>query len=248
MVSAIILNWKRPQNLQTILFDSLFQNEKIDEIIIWNNNPEIKLDGFIPNYKPVKIINTNHPNMMGMNCRWYAAMMAQNQHIYMQDDDRWVSQETLNELIDLIGLDPNRQYGLDPRRLVGNTYDGNINFGQDPHKEAGKRQEAECILTGTTVFHKQCLPYVLHCLNNFPQNKQNDIHDGEDLFFSYALRAFYQKKPILISKRVKGKHWCNLAQNDAIRDRPGRDRASLLRYWSEYKFPTYEKLNDSHSS
>lgn len=232
--TAIVLNWKRPNNLKLIL-ENLKDHPYIHEIIVWNNNSESPVVT-----EKAKVIQGNQDNIFNMNCRWYAAMMASYPFVYMQDDDRLVSHELISEMYEAMIVDPNRQYGLDPRRLTNGQYDGNIHFQSDPHKLEGPAEEAETILTGTTMFHTKCLPYVLHCLNRM-ENK-NGIRDGEDLFFSCALQKFFGQKPILMSKRIKGKHWYNLEQNDAIRDRPGRNRAALLDYWFKYNFPEPESM------
>lgn len=80
-VSACLVSWKRPQNLQLIA-DSLSCHEFVDEILVWNNNPEfrLRLQG-----DKVKVLHADENKM----CygRFLCSMEARNHIIYVQDDD-----------------------------------------------------------------------------------------------------------------------------------------------------------------
>ena len=80
-VSACLLSWKRPQNLQQIV-DSLHGHDFIDEILVWNNNPEVHLT--LVGSK-VRVI----PSRSNLVCygRFACAAQARNEIIYVQDDD-----------------------------------------------------------------------------------------------------------------------------------------------------------------
>ncbi len=83
-VSACLLSYKRPGNIQKIV-DNIHQYNFIDEILIWNNNTEHELN--IKGYK-VRVINTIENSI----CygRFLCAREAKNEIIYFQDDDALV--------------------------------------------------------------------------------------------------------------------------------------------------------------
>lgn len=80
-VSACLLSYKRPHNIQHIV-NSLHGYSFIDEIIVWNNNPEIKL---ALQGDKVKVINSNK-NVLCYG-RFLCIKEAKNEIIYVQDDD-----------------------------------------------------------------------------------------------------------------------------------------------------------------
>ena len=81
MVSACLLSWKRPENLKRIV-NSIRKLEFIDEILVWNNNPEVTLS--FP-YEKVRIIQSKE-NLMCYG-RFLCAKEAKNEIVYVQDDD-----------------------------------------------------------------------------------------------------------------------------------------------------------------
>lgn len=80
-VSACLLSWKRPQNLAPIV-RSLQSQDCIDEILIWNNNPDVPLE--LPGPRTRVIHSDKNLNCYG---RFLCAAQARNQVIYVQDDD-----------------------------------------------------------------------------------------------------------------------------------------------------------------
>ena len=80
-ISACLLSYKRPANMQPIV-DSLHPLEFIDEIIVWNNNPDLtlQLEG-----RKVRVINAPENSLcLG---RFLCAREAQHSIVYVQDDD-----------------------------------------------------------------------------------------------------------------------------------------------------------------
>lgn len=80
-VSACLLSWKRPQNMQSIV-DSLTRHGFIDEILVWNNDPEARLD--LAGDKVEVIESSENTLCYG---RFLCAQRARNPFIYVQDDD-----------------------------------------------------------------------------------------------------------------------------------------------------------------
>jgi len=84
-VSACLLSWKRPRNLQLIV-RSLHQLEFIDEILIWNNDPSVQLE--FPGTR-VRVFRSEE-NVLTYG-RYLCARQARNPVVYVQDDDVLVS-------------------------------------------------------------------------------------------------------------------------------------------------------------
>jgi hypothetical protein len=80
-VTACLLSWRRPRNLQPIV-ETLRKLDLIDEILIWNNNTTVEL---IVDDPIVRVINSDG-NLMCYG-RFLCASQARNQLIYVQDDD-----------------------------------------------------------------------------------------------------------------------------------------------------------------
>lgn len=80
-VSACLLSYKRPWNLQPIV-DSLHPYNFVDEILVWNNNPEVKLT---LSGDKVRVLNSRE-NTICLG-RFLCAKQARNRIIYVQDDD-----------------------------------------------------------------------------------------------------------------------------------------------------------------
>ncbi len=80
-VSACLVSWKRPRNLPAIV-QSLRRLEFIDEILVWNNNPAVKLQ-FAQG--DVRVIESSE----NQSCygRFLCAAEARNPAVYVQDDD-----------------------------------------------------------------------------------------------------------------------------------------------------------------
>ena len=80
-VSACLVSWKRPQNMP-IIVRALRSLECIDEILIWNNNPDVKLE--IADSRTRVIASDRNLNCYG---RFACAAQARHDVIYVQDDD-----------------------------------------------------------------------------------------------------------------------------------------------------------------
>jgi glycosyltransferase involved in cell wall biosynthesis len=99
-VTACLLSWKRPQNMHPIV-DSLQRHSFIQEILVWNNNPQVDLrfDG-----ERVRVIAAGQNEI----CygRFLCAQQAKHQTIYFQDDD--VIVENVADLYKTFRADGNR--------------------------------------------------------------------------------------------------------------------------------------------
>jgi hypothetical protein len=101
-VTACLLSWKRPGNLG-IIVNALQQLQFIDEILVWNNNPDVRL-----NFRDRKTRVIQSADNQVCYGRFLCAAQARNSVIYVQDDD------VLNH--DVAGL--YRQFLRGPTRIT----------------------------------------------------------------------------------------------------------------------------------
>ena len=83
-VTACLLSWRRPDNIRLIV-ESLSPLEFIDEILVWNNNPEVQLSFSLPK---VRVISSSEN--LGCAARYLCAAQARHEVVYTQDDDALV--------------------------------------------------------------------------------------------------------------------------------------------------------------
>lgn len=164
-VTACLVSWKRPQNLGPII-ESMRAASCIDEILIWNNNPEVSLAFDDPN---VRVI----PSEQNQSCygRFLCAAHARNPVIYVQDDD------AVNHDID--GL--YERYLLDPQRIAHAL--ASTHWNQRNRRVYGDSQAA---LVGWGAFFRK---EWLTALDNVPEDLRQDplFLREADAFFSLLL-------------------------------------------------------------
>ncbi|QDU10762.1 glycosyltransferase [Gimesia aquarii] len=113
-VSACLLSWKRPQNIAQIVTD-LRRYPFIDDILVWNNNPEIHLDIEV---EGVHVIQSEQ-NQVTYG-RFLCAQRAKHPIIYTQDDDCLV--HNIPELYESFLASPDRiTHGLKHPHLFENA-------------------------------------------------------------------------------------------------------------------------------
>ena len=101
-ISAVLLSWKRPENIRRIV-PELLQENRFREIIIWNNNPEVQLA--FDDHR-VRVLNRPDGENVGTWGRFLAAREANSEIIYTQDDDCVVG--NIRELCETFQADPSR--------------------------------------------------------------------------------------------------------------------------------------------
>ena len=91
--SVGLLSWKRVSNIRQIVDEYIFHDDLIDEIIIWNNNPEEHIE-FGEGYDIVKVINCQNPDDFGLITRFCMGSLSKNPMILLQDDDFILPEES----------------------------------------------------------------------------------------------------------------------------------------------------------
>ena len=97
--SVGLLSWKRVSNIRQIVDEYIFHDDIIDEIIIWNNNPEEHIE-FGDGYDIVKVINCINPEDFGLITRFCTGSLSRNRMILLQDDDFILPYDSLVRLRD----------------------------------------------------------------------------------------------------------------------------------------------------
>ena len=120
-VTAIILSYKRQQNIR-IIIDRLLSTGIVTQIIVWNNNPEIQyqLDG-------VMTINASHNHKA--IARYAAAMLSENDTILFNDDDWLFNADDIVALYAQQQCEPDRIFGFMGRNLQDGQYMTQAAFG-----------------------------------------------------------------------------------------------------------------------
>lgn len=113
-VSAILLNYRRAPNVRRIIA-LLERHPAIDEIIVWNNNPDEPF-----RHGRATVIDAGR-NFLCI-ARYAAALLARNEAIYFQDDDILVPPAALSVLLGEYERDPGRIYGQRGKNLRDGVY------------------------------------------------------------------------------------------------------------------------------
>jgi len=172
-VSACLLSWKRPENLP-IVVQALRRVECIDEILVWNNNPDVRLEFPEPN---TRVIQSGE----NLSCygRFACAAQARNPVIYVQDDD------AINH--DIPGLYD--QFRRDPTRIAHAL--APTHWAQRDRRAYGEARAA--LLGWGALFRKEWLS-VLEELP--PTMRQDPLFRREaDVFFSMLLERKHNAVP-----------------------------------------------------
>lgn len=139
-LSVVLLSWKRQKNIPVIL-KNLYFSKRIDEIVLWNNNPDV---GFRYTHPKLQVINS--PRNYGTLIRYCLAGNLKNQNILFQDDDLFHTKEQIEILFGEYIKNINRIYGPLGRKLENCQYIKKNVWGL-----------VDIIIGRTTLFHKKHL-------------------------------------------------------------------------------------------
>lgn len=201
LVSLLILNWQRPENLKKIL-DTQADYENIGEILIFNNNKDIN---FQYSHPKVKILNSSFD--FGLRSRWILAALASSKYLVFQDDDILLPENVFLQFIKEVSSDGDRAYSLHGRTP---SQDNKYCVRQ-------VKEEAEIVLTRAACIDKTVIPLILHQEHCFSMAGFTvPIFNGEDIFLSYCLTGYFGKK-----HKILDLPFIELPAPHAIWKRPG---------------------------
>jgi len=178
--SVGLLSWKRIQNIKDIVDEYIFHDDLIDEIIIWNNNPDEHIEFKGDDYSIVKVINCKNPEDFGLITRFCVGTLSKNPMIVLHDDDLILPEESLIKLRDEWEKEPN----------CFHTF-----FGRSPNEDneysiAIKEGKAEICGRCYVIDRKLC-GLVLHEYWNLEEDERQLIHTkGDDILASYVLTHY----------------------------------------------------------
>jgi hypothetical protein len=161
-ITAILLSWQRPRNLPRIVAE-LARFRPIDEIIVWNNNPEARLD--LPGATVI-----NSPRNFLCFPRYCMAPLASNETIWFQDDDLLLTGGRIESVRAAYLADTSRIYGIVGRDIVNGLYSADDVYG-----------ECDIVLGRAMLFHRRLLHHAFEPFGALPPDIRED-----DIIFSMA--------------------------------------------------------------
>jgi len=178
-----LLSWKRVSNIRQIVDEYIFHDDIIDEIIIWNNNPDEHLE-FADEYDIVKVINCKNPEDFGLITRFCIGTLSKNPLIILQDDDFILPYESLIRLRDGWIEDPKCFH-----TFFGRNPDENNEYADEVHEG-----RAEICGRCYAIDRKLC-GLILHEYWNLNEGQRALIHTkGDDILASYVVTHYTGQK------------------------------------------------------
>ncbi len=161
-ITAILLSWRRAHNLPRII-NELALSPRVAEIMLWNNNPEVRLD-----FPGVTVINS--PRNFLCFARYSLVPLAAHDTIWFQDDDLLIRSDQLEAVYSAYEADPGRIYGIKGRKIVNGLYSADDVYG-----------ECDIVLGQAMLFHRRLLQHAFAPLGSLPPEVTED-----DIIFSLA--------------------------------------------------------------
>jgi hypothetical protein len=185
LATVVLLSWKRPANVKTIL-DAYTRYRRVAEIIVWNNNPDLT---FSYGHAKVRSINSSE---LGLSTRWAAALLASHDCVIVADDDLIVDEATIDQLIEWCRRDPDRAYSLHGRNPTpDNEYAVHVDKVSEP-------TEAVMHLTRATCLDRRHVPHYFLALEELGISIDPAKGGGEDIVMSFALTRATGKRPLVV--------------------------------------------------
>jgi hypothetical protein len=209
--SLLILNWRRPENIQKILAAET-KYASVEEILVFNNNSEL---AFHYPHPKVKILNASCD--FGLRSRWIIAALASNECLVFQDDDILLPELVFQKFTQMISSDGERAYSLHGRNP---SADNKYNYRQ----AVG---DVEIVLTRATSIHKDVVPLIFSSEQRLLKSGfRLPSINGEDIFLSYCLTAHFRKKHRVLELPSE-----ELPSPNALWRKPGhlRERTAIMR-------------------
>jgi Glycosyl transferase family 64 domain len=214
VATVVILNWQRPANVRAIL-DTYVAYRRVSQIIVWSNN-----DGetFTYYHPKVRLILSAE---LGLNTRWAAALLAENDCVIVADDDLIADESTIEGLIENYRHDPDRAYTLHGRNPTpANDYSLHVEHVREP-------TEAMMHLTRLTCLARQHVAHYFVALDELGLRIDPATGGGEDIVMSFALTRVTGKRPLVVPGRYR-----DLLAPGAIANRHGpqqQHRTQIMR-------------------
>jgi len=187
--SILIMSWKRPENVNRII--EQYNNYKvIDEIIVWNNNPNL----FVSNCELTKVKAINCNQDFGLDTRFIGSLLSKNRCLITHDDDILVSEPNIENLVSHFNQDHTRIYTYQGR----NPVDGKYSYCDRGRVEnVTQPTEAKITLTRVACFDKLYAAEYAKLSDVIFYDVDKNLN-GEDIAFSYLTTHLSGKLPLVL--------------------------------------------------
>ena len=207
MISVVILNWKRPDNIKNDILPKIINYNLVSEVIISHGRSETYFQ--TPDIKMVKHYKDENLNSnLGVSLRFLRSCNAKNECILILDDDRLPSEEYVNKMYELFQKDKNVIIGSVERYV-------SPSIGYSNNKR-NIENENKIVLTQILMTNKKMCKDFMN-----EKDKMNDlalkakpVWNGEDILFNLIYIKNYNKSPIHLEPI--NKDVILLKNNDAI--------------------------------
>lgn len=206
-ITAVILNYKRPDNIIKYIIPNLLNNKLIKNIIISHAISETFFKDY-NNYR--EIIHLKHfdeNKKFGVFCRFIAAKLATTNCVAFHDDDFLISNKSIKNCFFNWQKHKKLIHGFRGRNIKKDEY---IKFD-------ASQENVPIVLTQFALAAKSSINFVL---NNYLKldcfvRDCHPIWNGEDIFLS--LTAILNSKKL---NKIYHFDYHNLPQNNAIHENP----------------------------
>ena len=195
LVSVVILNWLRPNNIKNKILPELVECPDIGEIIISHGKESTYFNCFSKKKKIYNRKDWELNSIFGLSLRFIAGQQAEYNTILFIDDDLIVHPSTISNMFSIYNKNKPCLVGRFGRNVGNNlTYDSrdvSINTINTP-----------ILLTSLLMFDKSICDKFFNYSNlisKYVLENSKPLWNGEDIFISLLGIKLYQKWGILLS-------------------------------------------------
>jgi Glycosyl transferase family 64 domain len=176
-VSLIILNWKRPK-MVSLIVDRYSTYSAIGDIVVWSNSHEDLPD--LSRHPRVKLVTCRHN--AGVDARWAAAMLADEDRLLVHDDDLVLSEPAVTLLVRQLLRRPHLCHGIRGRDLTDH-YNYKDVYGR-----------VDVVLTTCLAIDRRYVPRYFDRIALFDDLREYGCGNGEDIAMNYIVRSLTREK------------------------------------------------------
>ena len=204
-ISAVILNFNRPDYIKNNIIPSLEKIETINEIIVSHGKKETIFDH--PSIKSLDHTGTYNKEW-GLSLRFLSGKEAKNDTIIIMDDDIIPAEKTVNFLNQNIEKDSKRIHGIYGRSFNSGDYEVTNVFGEVP-----------IVLTRLLICKKEMCQYYVDNFRKYESElvkNSKPYWNGEDILFSLLSIQKYKNLPKAFNLSHENRIWNYINLKDSI--------------------------------
>ena len=176
-LSVVLLSYKRPQNMRYIV-DSLLACEFVQEIVLSNNNPQVRMENFLHSRDPrLKIIN--QCQRFFPTKRYDLARKLQSRYFMSIDDDVFLLPGQIKKLFMALLENPSVPHGTRGENFV--VKDGKV----VSCKSVGRKKMEVDVLIWLYAFTREHLREYFSLLDHM-KISQDDVKFSDDVILSFS--------------------------------------------------------------